>query len=133
MTNSDLSTSFFLQMAAIIATCRVVGWIGRRWLGQPQVVGEMIAEFPCSGEVNTDLESVEQAKAILAKVEEKYGAMGGTIDRIDGLSIEFADWRFNLRSSNTEPVIRLNVETRGDHEMMVAKTQELKRMIEGKA
>ncbi len=43
MTNSELSTSFFLQMAAIIATCRVVGWIVRRWLGQPQVVGEMIA------------------------------------------------------------------------------------------
>lgn len=43
MTNSELSTSFFLQMAAIIATCRVVGWMGRRWLGQPQVVGEMIA------------------------------------------------------------------------------------------
>ena len=43
MTNSDLSTTFFLQMAAIIVTCRVVGWAGRRWLGQPQVVGEMIA------------------------------------------------------------------------------------------
>ena len=117
-------------MIPFLLVARLVSKSGKS-LGQ--LVGEMIAEFPCSGEVNTDLESVEQAKAILAKVEEKYGAMGGTIDRIDGLSIEFADWRFNLRSSNTEPVIRLNVETRGDHEMMVAKTQELKRMIEGKA
>ena len=65
---------------------------------------------------------------MLAAVEAKY-AEGGEISRIDGLSIEFPTWRFNLRGSNTEPVIRLNVETKGDHELMVAKTQELLSII----
>ena len=53
------------------------------------------------------------------------------VDRTDGLSIEFADWRFNLRSSNTEPLLRLNVESRGDAALMRAKTAELLALLGG--
>jgi phosphomannomutase len=90
-----------------------------------QLVEEMVKNFPCSGEVNSKVTDVQ---AVIAEVEEKYSE-GGTVDKIDGLSIEYSDWRFNLRGSNTEPVIRLNVETRGDHAMMVAKTEELLKII----
>lgn len=89
-----------------------------------QLVGDMMRNFPCSGEINSHVDDV---KAVLAKVEAVYGH--GAIDRTDGLSVEFADWRFNLRGSNTEPVIRLNVETRGDAELMKAKTDELLGLI----
>ena len=89
------------------------------------MVGEMIKNYPCSGEINSEVEDV---KATLAKVEAVY-APGGTIDRLDGLSIDYPNWRFNLRGSNTEPVIRLNVESRGDRPLMEDKTQELLALI----
>ncbi|MGV3619011.1 MAG: phosphomannomutase [Fimbriimonas sp.] len=89
-----------------------------------ELVGEMIQNYPCSGEVNSQVADV---KATLARVEEKYS--DGTIDRIDGLSVEYPTWRFNLRGSNTEPVIRLNVETRGDEALMKQKTEELLEII----
>lgn len=90
------------------------------------LVGEMIANYPCSGEVNS---TVSDVKTVLAKVEAAYP--DGAIDRLDGLSLEFSNWRFNLRGSNTEPVIRLNVETRGDHVLMESKTAELLALIRG--
>ncbi len=69
------------------------------------------ASFPASGEINRTLGN---PVAAIAAVEEKYAPGAVTIDRTDGLSIEYADWRFNLRMSNTEPVVRLNVESRGE-------------------
>ena len=89
-----------------------------------ELVGEMIRNYPCSGEINSEVADV---KAVIAKVEAAYP--GGSIDRTDGLSIDFGDWRFNLRGSNTEPVIRLNVETRGDAAKMREKTEEILAMI----
>ena len=89
-----------------------------------ELVGEMIQNYPCSGEINSEVADV---KAVIAKVGAAYP--GGSIDRTDGLSIDFGDWRFNLRGSNTEPVIRLNVETRGDAAKMREKTEELLAMI----
>ncbi len=88
------------------------------------LVGEMIAKYPCSGEINS---TVPDVKTVLQKVEAAYP--GGKVERIDGLSIEFENWRFNLRGSNTEPVIRLNVETRGDEALMKEKTDELLALI----
>ncbi len=58
----------------------------------------------------------------LAAIEARYAPLALKVDRTDGLSFEFADWRFNLRTSNTEPLIRLNVEARGFEELMRAKT-----------
>jgi phosphomannomutase len=111
-------------MIPFLLIARLVSSTGRS-LGD--LVSEMVANYPCSGEVNSKVSDVQ---TILAAVEGKY-APGGTITRIDGLSIEYPNWRFNLRGSNTEPVIRLNVETRGDHAMMVEKTEELLAIIRG--
>lgn len=93
-----------------------------RTLGE--LVGEMIRNYPCSGEINSEVEDV---KAVLARAEEAYA--NGKVDKIDGISIEFGDWRFNLRGSNTEPVIRLNVESRGNRDLMLEKTEELLKLI----
>jgi len=92
--------------------------------GQPlsKLVGERMALFPVSGELNYRL---PDAAAAIASLESRYAAQALTVDRTDGISYEFADWRFNLRASNTEPLIRLNVEARGSEQLMRAKTGEL--------
>jgi phosphomannomutase len=92
--------------------------------GQPlsTLVGERIGLFPVSGELNY---RVPDSKTTIAAFETKYGPKALTVDRTDGISYEFADWRFNLRTSNTEPLIRLNVEARGSKELMQDKTAEL--------
>lgn len=92
-----------------------------------ELVAERMEKFPCSGEINR---KVEDSAAVLAAIEAKY-ADGGQVDKLDGLSIDYADWRFNVRVSNTEPVMRLNVETRGDKKLLAEKTAELLAMIGG--
>ena len=109
-------------MIPFLLVARLISETG---LSLGELVGQMVKNYPCSGEVNSEVHDV---KSVLAAVEAKY-AEGGEISRIDGLSIEFPTWRFNLRGSNTEPVIRLNVETKGDHDLMVAMTQELLSII----
>jgi phosphomannomutase len=86
------------------------------------LVGERIALFPVSGELNY---RVPDAKAAIAAIEARYAPRAIVLDRVDGVSFEFADWRFNLRSSNTEPLLRLNVEARGSVTLMRAKTEEV--------
>ncbi len=87
-----------------------------------KLVGERIARFPVSGELNY---RVPDARAAIAAIESRYAPGALSVDRTDGVSFEFADWRFNLRSSNTEPLIRLNVEARGSVSLMQAKTDEV--------
>lgn len=94
------------------------------------LVGERIAKFPASGEINR---KVTDAKATIQRVQERYQCGSRSIDFTDGLSIEFDQWRFNLRSSNTEPLIRLNVESRDDATLMHARTAELLALIGGEA
>lgn len=91
------------------------------------LVKDRMAKFPVSGEINR---KVTNAAQVLRAVEETYMAQHPVIDRTDGLSMEFDNWRFNLRMSNTEPVIRLNVETRSDASLMKQKTQELLDLID---
>ena len=73
---------------------------------------------------------MKTAKPFWPAIEAKY-AEGGKVDKLDGLSIEYDNWRFNVRVSNTEPVMRLNVETRGDKTLLKEKTQELLAVIGG--
>jgi phosphomannomutase len=94
------------------------------------LVGERIAKFPASGEINR---KVTDAKATIKRVQDRYQPGSRSMDFTDGLSIEFEHWRFNLRSSNTEPLIRLNVESRHDAALMHAKTAELLELIGGEA
>lgn len=93
------------------------------------LVGEMISNYPCSGEINSTVTNVPE---VLSRIENDYAA-GGQVDKTDGISIEYADWRFNLRGSNTEPVIRLNVESRGSTALVQNKTQELLAKIRSQA
>ena len=90
------------------------------------MVAARIEAFPSSGEINSVL---KDADAALARVKAKYEADAEVIDNTDGIGYEFAEWRFNLRKSNTEPVIRLNVESRGNIPLMEEKTQELITLI----
>jgi phosphomannomutase len=94
------------------------------------LVEERMAAFPASGEINR---SIADPPAVLAAVEARLRGDALTIDHTDGLSMEFAEWRFNLRASNTEPLVRLNVESRGDAALMQAKTDELLALLDTSA
>ncbi|MEJ0100738.1 MAG: phosphomannomutase [Pseudomonadota bacterium] len=90
------------------------------------LVGERMKLFPASGEINRKLDpSKGGAQAVLARAEAAYKETAKSVDYTDGLSMEFDNWRFNLRASNTEPLVRLNVESRGDTGLMQRKTREL--------
>ena len=86
------------------------------------LIDARIEAYPASGEINRTI--ADPAK-VIAAIEAKYSEGAEKVSHIDGLSIEFDNWRFNLRMSNTEPVVRLNVESRGDIPLMKAKTEEL--------
>jgi len=91
------------------------------------MVHEREGAFPCSGEINR---VIGDPKSLINSVEAHYGPGSMRVEYLDGLSIELEDWRFNLRMSNTEPVVRLNVESRGNRELMERKTLELLEMID---
>ena len=97
--------------------------------GQPlsRLVAERMAAFPCSGEINR---TIADPTAVLSKVENTYSKQAQAVERVDGLSMSMGDWRFNLRMSNTEPVVRLNVESRANRALMEAKTAELLALID---
>ncbi len=91
-----------------------------------ELIEDRIAKYPVSGEINRE---VSDPHAVFKRVEEEYASKGDSVDHTDGLSVEFENWRFNLRPSNTEPVIRLNVEARGDKDLVGEKAQELLDLI----
>ncbi|MCC7516470.1 MAG: phosphomannomutase CpsG [Pseudomonadales bacterium] len=80
-----------------------------------QLVEERMRAYPVSGEINRE---IADPKAAIARVREHFAGNALHEDNTDGLSLEFADWRFNVRMSNTEPVVRLNVEARGNTALM---------------
>lgn len=86
------------------------------------LVKERIAAYPSSGEINN---KIADPKAAIARVFEFYQEQAQVIDKTDGISMEFGNWRFNLRSSNTEPVVRLNVESKADEALMQEKTAQV--------
>lgn len=90
-------------------------------------VEDRMAAYPCSGEINF---KVADAKAAVARVMAHFAAQAPVLDHTDGISADFGDWRFNLRSSNTEPLLRLNVEARGDAALMQARTDEISRLVQ---
>ncbi len=92
------------------------------------LVEERMALFPASGEINR---KVDDEAEVLARIENLFAKDAISVDHVDGVSVEFADWRFNLRASNTEPLVRLNVETRNAPELMRARTEELLKAMGG--
>lgn len=92
--------------------------------GQPfsSLIDARIEAYPASGEINR---TIAEPPRVIAAIEAAYSVGAKNVSHVDGLSVEYDTWRFNLRMSNTEPVVRLNVESRGDIPLMEAKTAEL--------
>ena len=105
----------------------VADLMSRRGLSLADMVAERERAFPCSGEINR---TVADPSALIAHIEARYAPEAYQVEHLDGLSVAYADWRFNLRMSNTEPVVRLNVESRGDAALMQEKTDELLAQID---
>ncbi len=113
---------FYYCDSGMIPWLLVAELIGRTGKPLSQLVDERIRRFPASGEINRRL---PDPATTLTELEREYGPEARHVEHVDGLSVEFDDWRFNLRASNTEPVVRLNVEARGDIELMERRTAEL--------
>ena len=90
------------------------------------LVEKRMQAFPASGEINREVDDAEKS---IEKVQQVYADSAQDIDFTDGLSMDMGEWRFNLRMSNTEPVIRLNVESRADQALMQAKTEEILQLL----
>ena len=84
--------------------------------------------FPSSGEINFTL---EHPKAAIARVRAEFELQAKSIDEMDGLGFDLGEWRFNLRSSNTEPVVRLNVEAHGDADLVAEGVERVKSLLLG--
>lgn len=93
-----------------------------------ELVSERMKAFPCSGEINY---KVNNAKDILRSLELKYTNCSTNVDIIDGLSFELDGWRFNVRTSNTEPLLRLNIETLANKKLVKEKVFEIEMLIKG--
>ena len=106
----------------------VIDLMSRKQKKLSELVDERMLMYPVSGEINR---KIEDAAALMELVEKTYGSDAQVVDKTDGLSFEFSTWRFNIRSSNTEPVVRLNVESRGNEELMEEKTRELLDLMGG--
>lgn len=93
-----------------------------------ELVDAYIAQFPCSGEINYEVSDVA---GTIQRLRECYAVKALRIDETDGLGLEFESWRFNVRGSNTEPLLRLNIETRADETLLQQKMVEIARLIQG--
>ena len=93
-----------------------------------ELVDARIEKFPVSGEINVE---VENPAVVIESVKAHFGKQQHELDEIDGLGMDFGNWRFNLRPSNTEPLLRMNLETRGDYDLMEQKRDELLQLIGG--
>ena len=108
----------------------VIGLMASKNRSLAQLVDDRMLAFPASGEINRRLDN---AAEVISSIEQQYRSESLSIDHTDGLSMEFAQWRFNLRMSNTEPVVRLNVESRGDDKLMQLKTGQLLEKLGGES
>ncbi|MNH24103.1 phosphomannomutase/phosphoglucomutase [compost metagenome] len=92
-----------------------------------ELVEDRMGKFPCSGEINYKVENIDK---VLSDIEAVYGR-DAEIDRTDGISIDLKDWRFNVRCSNTEALLRLNVEAKNDRGTVVKKLEGIENIIMG--
>jgi len=104
----------------------IIGLLSTKNKKLSELVAKRIAAFPSSGEINSQLIDPD---ASIKRVLEAFKAQANKIDETDGIGLEFDNWRFNLRQSNTEPVVRLNVESRGDIALMEEKTKKILRIL----
>ena len=105
----------------------IAGLLAERRVPLAEMVAARMAAYPCSGEINR---RVDDAPRLMQKIRDHYAGEALAEDRIDGVNLEFAEWRFNLRMSNTEPLLRLNVESRGNRALLEDRTGEILRMLD---
>lgn len=117
---------FFYCDSGMIPWLLVCELLCRKQQPLSSMLADRIAKFPSPGEINSH---VVDAKAAIEKVLAHYEQGAKKIDKTDGISLEFDDWRFNLRMSNTEPVVRLNVESRGNKQLVEQKTTEVLHLL----
>ena len=113
---------FFYCDSGMIPWLLVAQIVSTRGEKLSELVNDRMALFPASGEINR---KVADATLAIEEVTDLYAADAKSIDKTDGISLEYDDWRFNLRASNTEPVIRLNVETRANEALMKEKVSDI--------
>ncbi|MGB1333753.1 MAG: phosphomannomutase CpsG [Porticoccaceae bacterium] len=118
---------FFYCDSGMIPWLLVLELVSKTGKPLSELVKQMVEAYPSPGEINR---KVSDAKAVIAAVTEKYQDQALVIDTTDGVSMEFPEWRFNLRMSNTEPVIRLNIESRADHAVLQQNQDALLALIE---
>ena len=104
----------------------IIELISRTQKPLSKLVAERIEAFPCSGEINYRVDAVQP---IIEKVLHHFSNLQPIVDYTDGISLEFPEFRFNLRSSNTEPLLRLNVETRQNKDELIARVQEIEQLL----
>ena len=119
---------FFYCDSGMIPWLLVMELISTTGKSLSELVGAMMLAYPSPGEINR---SIEDPAAAIDKVRRHYQADALVIDETDGISMEFAEWRFNLRMSNTEPLVRLNLETRADASLLKLREKELLNVLEG--
>jgi phosphomannomutase len=106
---------FFYCDSGMIPWLLVLELVSNSGKSLSELVEQMVEAYPSPGEINR---KVDDTEAVIEVVRQQFQDQALLIDTTDGLSMEFSDWRFNLRKSNTEPVIRLNLETRGDKKLL---------------
>ncbi|MGM0541579.1 MAG: phosphomannomutase [Pseudomonadota bacterium] len=117
---------FFYCDSGMIPWLLIAELISKTGKTLSELISERAKAYPCSGEINY---TVKESPTILANIRAHFASENPTIDETDGLSLEFAQWRMNIRSSNTEPLLRLNVESRGDPDLVWQKVKELEAII----
>ena len=118
---------FFYCDSGMIPWLLVLELVSKTGNPLSELVKQMVEAYPSPGEINR---KVSDANQVIATVTKKYKDQALVIDTTDGISMEFPEWRFNLRMSNTEPVIRLNIESRGDKQILQENQDALLVLIE---
>ena len=117
---------FFYCDSGMIPWLLVAELVCRKGQALSSMLTDRINKFPSPGEINS---KVADPSVAIARVLAQYEPLAKRLDKTDGISLEFDTWRFNLRMSNTEPVVRLNVESRGDAALVAEKTEEVLNLL----
>ncbi len=119
---------FFYCDSGMIPWLLILELVSKSGLSLSNLVNDMMIKYPSPGEINF---KVKDPKDCIEKVYKHFESSVLLTDTIDGISMEFEEWRFNLRMSNTEPLVRLNLETRSDEQLLNKRLAEITSLIEG--
>ena len=122
-----ISQTFFYCDSGMIPWLLILELVSKSGLSLSNLVNDMMIKYPSPGEINF---KVKDPKDCIEKVYKHFESSVLFTDTTDGISMEFEEWRFNLRMSNTEPLVRLNLETRSDDPLLKKRLAEITSLIE---